>query len=181
MERAVTSTPERIHWPAAAACLVLAWWTMHSGLAGRWIFLDFVNLAFHEAGHVFLGFAGSTVHYLGGTIGQLLVPGLLLVHFLRRERRPVGAAFCLWWLGQSLANVATYMADARDLALPLVGGGDHDWNELFHRFGVLDADSVARISGLTRGAGVVVMLGGLAWTGRLALGAKRSDAHADPC
>jgi hypothetical protein len=116
------------------------------------------------------------VHFLGGTLGQLLVPALLLVHFVRRGRQPVGAACCLWWVGQSLANVAIYMADARDLALPLVGGGDHDWNELFHRFGALDADAVARISGVTRAAGVLVMLGGLAWTGRSALSTDRAEA-----
>jgi len=156
-------------WLRAAAWLFLAWWTVRSGLTGHWIFLDFANLAFHEAGHVFLGFAGTTVRYLGGTLGQLLVPALLVFHFLVRQRQPVGAAFCLWWLGQSFGQVAVYMADARDLALPLVGGGDHDWNELFFRFGILDAPSVARIAGATRALGVLVMLAGLAWTGWFAL------------
>jgi len=144
------------------------WWTIRSGLAGQFVFLDFVNLAFHEAGHVLFSFAGHTVHYLGGTLGQLLVPGLLVPYFLLRSRQPFGAALCLWWLGQSFANVATYMADARDLALPLVGGGDHDWNELFFRFGVLVAPSVARISGATRVVGLLFMTAGLVWTGWLA-------------
>jgi hypothetical protein len=156
-------------WGRALGLLLLAWWTLRSGLGRQWIFLDFVNLAFHEAGHVLLGFAGTTVHYLGGTLGQLLVPALLAFHFLRRQRQPLGAAFCLWWFGQNLGQIAVYMADARELTLPLVGGGDHDWNELFFRFGVLDALSVERIAGATRAAGVVVMLAGLAWTGCFAL------------
>jgi len=37
------------------------------------------------------------------------------------------------------------MADARALELPLVGGGDHDWNTLFTRWNVLQYDlNIAR-------------------------------------
>ncbi len=143
---------------------VTGWWTLRlaSGSAD-WCFMDLVNLAFHEAGHVFATPFGSTVHYLGGTIGQLLVPSLLIPYFLLRRLNPPAAAFCLWWLGENLVNVAVYMADARDLALPLVGGGDHDWNELLYRFDLLDQGSVETLSGLTRAGGVVLMLAGFAW------------------
>lgn len=55
------------------------------------------------------------------------------------------------------------MTDARDLALDLVGAGEHDWNELFFRFGVLDEPSVARISTTTRVTGLLVMAVGLGW------------------
>ena len=55
------------------------------------------------------------------------------------------------------------MADARALALPLVGGGDHDWNELFHRFGLLGEPSVRTVSAATHALGVTVMLVSLAW------------------
>jgi len=125
--------------------------------------LDLVNLAFHEAGHVFLRPFGHILHVLGGTLFQLGVPALLVVYFLTRRRDPFAAAICLWWLGESLINVATYMADARDLALPLVGGGEHDWNELFFRFGLLAEPRVAAVSSTTRGLGIVTMLAGLAW------------------
>ena len=37
-------------------------------------FLDGVNLAFHEAGHLFFAFFGQTLQFLGGTLGQLLFP-----------------------------------------------------------------------------------------------------------
>jgi len=153
-----------VPWLRVGGLLVLAWWTVRlaTGVAD-WCFMDFVNLAFHEAGHVFATPFGRTVHYLGGTLGQLAVPVILVGYFLVRRHQPAGAAFAFWWLGESLVNVATYMADARTLALPLVGGGDHDWNELFYRFGVLDESSVAAISGATRGAGVAVMVLGLLW------------------
>ncbi len=32
------------------------------------------------------------------------------------------------------------MADARDHLLPLVGGGEHDWTNIFSRWGVLSHD-----------------------------------------
>jgi hypothetical protein len=152
-----------IAWPRAILLFVLTWWTLRLATGVGWIFVDYVNLAFHEAGHVFFSFAGSTVHFLGGTLGQLLVPAILVFYFLIYQGRPFGAAFCLWWIGQNLVNISVYMADARELALPLVGGGDHDWNELFFRWGLLAEPSVERVSGLTHFFGVVIMLLGLAW------------------
>jgi hypothetical protein len=144
--------------------VILLWWTvrMASG-AASWCFMDFVNLAFHEAGHLFLRPFGSTMHYLGGTIFQLLVPAVLVGYFLIKVRQPLGAAFSFWWIGESLINVSIYMGDARKLALPLVGGGDHDWNELFYRFGLLGEESVAAVSGATHALGVIVMVVGLLW------------------
>ena len=71
------------------------------------------------------------------------------------------------------------MRDARDLALPLVGGGDHDWNELFYRFGLLGEDSVQTVAALTHHLGVVVMLVGLAWIACFALPDRHKDALRD--
>lgn len=59
--------------------------------------------------------------------------------------------------GQNWLNVARYMADARAQLLPLVGGGEHDWNALFARWGLLPHDTAI--------AGSVSFLG---WTGMLA-------------
>ena len=144
--------------------LPLAWWSLTWGTVfATWCFLDFVNLAFHEAGHLFLGFGPSTLMFLGGTLGQLAVPLLLVFHFLLRRRDPLAAALCTWWFGQNFINISIYMADARALALPLVGGGDHDWNELFFRFGLLGEPSVQRVSTATHALGVFVMLLGLSW------------------
>jgi hypothetical protein len=148
----------------ALLLLPLTWWTFSMGSgAATWCFLDYVNLAFHEAGHLFLSFAGTTLHYLGGTIGQLLIPIALAFYFLIKEERPFAAAVCCWWLGESLVNVSIYMADARSLELPLVGGGDHDWNELFYRFGMLSESSVGATAAATHLIGVFLMVLGLAW------------------
>jgi hypothetical protein len=165
---------EGIRWPRLLLLLPLAWWTVRKMLeAGHWAFLDYVNLAFHEAGHVFLAFAGETLHLLGGTLGQLAVPLLLGGYFLLRKGQPFAAAACAWWAGENLTNISYYMADARDLALPLVGGGEHDWNTLFYKFGLLTEPWVVRISGATRLLGVVAMLLGLAWAGFLTLSEEK--------
>lgn len=91
--------------------------------------LDFVNLAFHEAGHIFLGFFGRFVMVLGGTIFQLLIPAVCLAH-LKRRGANLGWQLCLFWLGENLLNVSIYAGDAIKQALPLVGGGEHDWTYL---------------------------------------------------
>ena len=134
-----------------ALLLVTGRWTLilAVGYSDR-CFMDLVNLAFHEAGHVFLTPFGETIHFLGGSLGQLFVPALLIGYFLLRRPSLTGAAFCTWWLGESIVNVAYYMADARELAMPLVGGGVHDWNWIFYRFDLLDEPSVDFISSIDR-------------------------------
>ena len=99
-------------------------------------FIDGVNLAFHEAGHLFFSFLGQTLHVLGGTIGQLFFPAACCVHFIRRQQS-VEAAVCCIWFAESLMYTARYLADAQALALPLVGGHIHDWNWLLSRAGLL--------------------------------------------
>jgi hypothetical protein len=100
-------------------------------------FLDGVNLLFHEAGHLFLNFFGETIHFLGGTLGQLFFPIACALHFLQ-----AGKIFetCLMgiWLSESLMYTAHYLGDARAQSLPLVGGHIHDWNWLLTRWGLLD-------------------------------------------
>jgi hypothetical protein len=164
-------------WPAFSLLALLGFWTVRLvAVPGRGCFLDLVNLAFHEAGHLFLTPFGSTVHYLGGTLGQLAVPALLAAYFLLfGQASPLGAAACAWWFGENLVNISVYMADARDLALPLVGGGDHDWNELFYRFGLLGEPSVRVVSGGTLCAGIVTMLLGLGWVTLFALPSRTRE------
>ncbi len=168
-----------ISWPHLVPVVLLGWWTISaSGSERPYLFIDGVNLAFHEAGHLIFAPFGSTLGILGGTLGQLLVPALLAAYFLLKQRSPFSAAICSWWVGESVTNVAVYMADARELKLDLVGGGEHDWNRLFYQFGLLGQDSVERVSGLTHVLGVVLMLAGLAWILYFALPAEKKEAVA---
>ena len=105
-------------------------------------FIDHVNLAFHEAGHIFFTPLGETMHFLGGTIGQLFFPVAVAVHFWRQGQR-FEAGIGVVWFAESLMYTAYYMSDAQAQALPLVGGGVHDWHFLFSRWGVLgSAESI---------------------------------------
>ena len=101
-------------------------------------FLDGVNLLFHEAGHVLLGFMGPTVQFLGGTIGQLFFPIACAVHFIQ-NRKYFEALVMGVWFAESLMYTAEYLGDAQVMSLPLVGGHIHDWNWLLSQWGVLSS------------------------------------------
>lgn len=101
--------------------------------------LDHANLLFHEAGHPIVGLFSTRLEPYGGTIGQLVLPAALAVSFWRQGVVPAFAAAVIWFF-ENWLNIARYMADARALELPLVGGGDHDWNTIFTRWNVLQYD-----------------------------------------
>ena len=135
-----------------------------------WIpLLDGANLLFHEAGHPIFGLLGwETLTILGGTLGQLLVPGLIGIAFWVR-RDTYGTAVAGVWGFENLLNIARYVADARAQVLPLVGGGEHDWTTLLWRWGWLAQD--LHIAQLIRACGWLGMLacwGWLAWRWRAA-------------
>jgi hypothetical protein len=105
--------------------------------------IDSVDLAIHETGHLVFRPFGDVIQFAGGTLFQLIVPFTFLVYFLKfaPKRDDFAASVMLWWVAVNLWNIAVYMADARTQALPLVGGGEHDWAYLFGRFGLLQRDT----------------------------------------
>ena len=160
---------------------VLAWQVLRRGIAAAppvilLGILDGANLIFHEAGHVLFLVFGEFLQVLGGSLTQVLIPAACAAYFALR-RQPAACAAALFWAGESLTNVAIYVADARRLALPLLGGdgGIHDWNYLLGRLGLLNqADLVGR---LVFTVGGVTILGGL---GLLAVDLLRSWAQYNP-
>jgi hypothetical protein len=103
----------------------------------RW--LDSLDLAIHETGHLVFAAAGEAVGVLGGTLMQLLVPTAFVIALWRAGDRH-GATVPLWWLGQNCWNISVYIRDARLEQLPLVGGGEHDWAWLLGRWHLLGQD-----------------------------------------
>jgi hypothetical protein len=101
--------------------------------------IDSVNLAIHEAGHVFFGPFGEFIGFLGGTLMQLIVPLTFMGYFLFK-RDQYAASVLLWWVGQNLWNISVYIKDARAMELPLVGGGVHDWRVILGETGLLPRD-----------------------------------------
>ena len=120
----------------------------------HWDLLDDVNLAIHEAGHVFFQPLGDTLAVLGGSLLQVIVPLAFVIYFLR-QRETFSASVVAAWLGASLCNVALYIADARAQELPLLGGENviHDWWYLLIERDLLDYD--VAIAGWVRLAGAL--------------------------
>jgi len=166
----------KIDWQPVSR-IQLVGWTIFYGLLllylglnrGQLTLLDNVHLPIHEGGHLLFGWLGETVGLWGGTLLQLLVPALLAVSFAVRRELP-GTVFCTFAFFHSLSGVATYMADALRLELPLVtvgGAGDeaeHDWVRIFSSLGVLPhAVQIGNFTRLVAWAGMVGTVVWFAW------------------
>jgi len=106
---------------------------------GEYRWLDSLDLAIHETGHLVFVVGGETLAIMGGTLFQLIVPAALAVALWRAGDRH-GATVPLWWVGQNCWNISVYIRDARAQELPLVGGGDHDWAALLGQWGWMSRD-----------------------------------------
>jgi hypothetical protein len=138
-------------------------------------FLHWVNLPFHEAGHIFFRLFGRWTTSLGGTLGQLLIPVTCLLVFLIKSKNPFGASISLWWLGENFMDIAPYINDARNQELMLLGGitgreaeyGYHDWEFILNEIGLLRYDHT--LAHMAYGLGIILMLVSFAWAGYLLL------------
>ncbi len=167
-----------IEWQPVSRAQLLGWTVFYALLLfylalnwGQLTLLDNVHLPIHEGGHLLFGWMGETLGLWGGTLLQLLVPALLAVSFAVRRDLP-GTAFCAFALFHSLTGVATYMADALRLELPLVTVGaiadeaQHDWVRIFSSLGVLPhAIQIGNVTRLIAWAGMVGSVAWFAWRG----------------
>lgn len=89
----------------------------------------------HEVGHiVFLPF-GEFIHFIGGSLFQVLIPFALAAYFFAK-RSLFSALVMIFWAGQSIINVSYYVADAQVKVLNIIGG-DHDWEYILGMTGQL--------------------------------------------
>lgn len=170
--------PDQVDWMdiagRGAVWLLLALWTVlhlrlsveHGEMNEAW--MHRIHLVFHEAGHVIFGIFGDFIGVLGGTLGQLVMPLLFLVAFVGKYRNAFGGAVALWWIGDSLVDVAPYAYDARAQELLLLGGvtgkdvpGYHDWNNMLEQLGWLQHDHL--IGNLSYALGAACMVAALLW------------------
>jgi hypothetical protein len=142
------------------------------------VLLDHANLLFHEAGHPLVGLFSSRLEPYGGTIGQLVFPCVLAISFWRKGQALGFAASCIWFC-ENWFNIARYMADARKLELPLVGGGDHDWNTILSRWDLLQYDT--RIAAVLKLAGWIGIAAVCAWVLWRAWQDRRHPAAQSDC
>jgi hypothetical protein len=161
-------------WAMLAWLLFYAWFVVYAYRAhGDPLFIDAANMVTHEAGHPLFGYLGETMHVWGGTILQLLIPAALALSFVRM-RELMGTTFCAFLFCENFLGIATYMADARALELPLIsaeGGPDdligHDWNMIFSQLGLLRYDtSIAAAVRFAGFAGMVAVPLWFAWRAR---------------
>lgn len=129
-----------------------------------------LNLGIHEAGHLLLMWAPQFLTAFGGTLFQCAAPVVAAWLFLRQPDY-FAVPVCGAWLATNLYGVATYMADARALELPLVsvGGGevDHDWNYMLDALGIITWDT--RLAFLVRVLAFVLLWGSVALGGWILL------------
>jgi hypothetical protein len=119
---------------------------LESNYAGE-SFMHLINLPFHEAGHLIFSPFGRFIGVSGGSLMQLLVPLVCFLTFLIKTRDTFAASVALWWLGESLMDLAPYINDARYLKLVLLGGVTgrdvadyHDWEFILSHLGLLEYD-----------------------------------------
>ncbi len=157
-------------WQLPSRSAVAAWCVFYAGFLiyafsqhGGFLFIDSANLVVHEGGHLLFGWFGPTIGLWGGTILQWLVPLLLAAYFFF-QRQSVAFVFCLFFFFENWLYTASYMADARAMALPLVTTGDpdfveHDWHTIFSSLGILQYDTtIAGVVRLIGWCGMVVVV-----------------------
>jgi DNA-directed RNA polymerase subunit RPC12/RpoP len=138
-------------------------------------FMHSIFLPIHEAGHIlFLPF-GEFMHFLGGNLFQVALPLGIAYAFHSRQSDSFGAAVCLWWSGASLVDLSPYIWDALDPALPLVGGGEHDWVYLLGRFGLID--KAHTLAMLVHHVGALLMLMGVLWAASFLYETRKTKRH----
>jgi hypothetical protein len=123
----------------------------------QWHLIDGVNLVIHEAGHLVFRPLGEFMMVAGGSLFQVIMPGLFVGYF-SYQRKFYSAALVLFWVGESILNVSVYAGDSIALQLPLLGGQDsfHDWNYLLSAMTLLP--QTAKVAGTIRLLGTLVIL-----------------------
>jgi hypothetical protein len=126
-------------------------------------FLDNVDLAIHEGGHILFRILGEFMGIAGGSLLQVIFPAAFVGYFLWNAQR-YSAAIVSLWLGQSILNVYVYAADAQVMQIVLLGGltgsegSFHDWNYLLTETGLLN--STRTIAGIIRLVGTLTIITG---------------------
>lgn len=127
-------------------------------------FMHNINLPFHEFGHVLFIPLGEFMTILGGSLFQVLLPFLLTLVFVFKQKDTFAASITLWWCGQSFIDLSPYIADAEYRSLPLVGGGgeeSHDWGNLLTMLNMIEHTQAVAKTSFTLGS--IIMVVALLW------------------
>lgn len=125
----------------------------------------FILFGVHEAAHIVLMFASPVVTAAAGSLTEIVFVSLLLWVSIRAKSY-LATGFSLIWFMLALSSAGRYMADAKDLLIPLIGPGanpQHDWNFVFTELNLLEQSGAIgdaiRFGGYAIGiAGLIVTL-----------------------
>ena len=146
---------------AAGALLLIAVWGWFALVKGdQTPLFVYLNIAVHEIGHVLFRPFGELTMLIMGSGFEVLFPFAVGAYFLLRKRDLVSTAVAWGWAASALSSAATYVGDADDGQLALLGatGPDAagDWERIL---GVEFFDKVYladRIAGDVRTVGFVL-------------------------
>jgi hypothetical protein len=112
---------------AAGALLLIAVWGWFALVKNDQtpIFV-YLNIAVHEIGHVLFRPFGELTMLIMGSGFEVLFPFAVGIVFLIRKRDVVSTAVSWGWSASALASAATYIADADDGRLALLGATGPD-------------------------------------------------------
>lgn len=125
---------------------------------------DWIDLGVHELGHMIVMGGPRMLHFLAGSFLQVAVPAALAAYFYWKQKDLAGTGFCLAWAGTSAWDVSVYIADAPIQALPLIGGGTHDWAYLLGPQGWDAVDRAGSIAGFVDVMGMAAAVAGIGLT-----------------
>jgi hypothetical protein len=122
--------------------------------------LDWIDLGIHELGHMVTFWLPRLLYFMAGSFFQIAFPLTFALYFWFKQRDFAGTGLCLAWAGTSAWDVSVYIADAPYQALPLVGGGTHDWGYILgpEQFDALDR--AGSIAGFVETTGLVAAVVG---------------------
>jgi hypothetical protein len=182
-------------YKAAGALLLIAVWGWFALVKNDQtpVFV-YLNIAVHETGHVLFRPFGELTMLIMGSGFEVAFPLGVGAYFLLRRRDLVSTAVCWGWAASALASAATYIADADDGRLVLLGAAGPDaagdWERILGE-GFFDKVFLAdRIAGVVRAFGFglwLVAIGLAVWAvvgnrriERAAAGGTRPRATAEP-
>lgn len=135
-------------------------WIAYDPMQGS--FLDNVDLAIHEFGHLLFNPFGEFMMVAGGSLFQVAFPLVFVAYFVW-QRSFYSAAIVTLWVGQSILNVWVYASDAVVMQLVLTSGftgaegSFHDWNYLLTDLGLLE--STKGVAKVIRLIGTLTIIG----------------------
>jgi hypothetical protein len=126
----------------------------------------YLNIAVHETGHVLFRPFGELTMLIMGSGFEVLFPLAVGAYFLVRKRDVIATAVAWGWSASALASAATYIGDADDGQLALLGATGPDSAGDWER--ILGEEFFDKVFLADKIAGIVRTLGFVLWI--LALG-----------